>query len=305
MISKKIILKILIVILIQVLILILLSETPIRKGYMRYKLKGTQYEKLLWFQESIENKELYNRNFEYCFLGSSFTLYGINDSLIEKQTINLGMNTPSKEMELYLYKTLIENHNTVGVVFRENTKLSYGLHPVLHYVCTPSWLLKNGQQFFQPHFLNFVLKRAQIVFKSWVFFHKSENYNCRYTRFGFRSLEYTIDSSKFKKTQSLKEIKLNYNQFENWLHNFNSAYNFNKRILQKCRDQKSNIVYFSLPTPSRKYIIIKKNRRKVKWDIEYLRNNYYNWADPGHLNTKGAILFSNKIDSILKQNGVD
>jgi hypothetical protein len=305
MISKKIIIKLSMVILIHVLVLIILSESPIRKGYIRYKLKGTQYEKLLWFQESIENKELYNRKFDYCFLWSSFTLYGINDSLIEKRTINLGMNTPSKEMELYLYETLIRNQNSVGFVVRENTKLSHGLHPVLHYVCTPSWLLRNGQQTFQPHFLYFMLKRAQIVFKSWVFFHKSENYSSRYTGFGYRRLEYTIDSSKFKKTQSLKEIKLNYNQFENWLHNFNSAYNFNKRILQKCRDQKSNIVYFSLPTPSRKYIIIKKNRRKVKWDIEYLRNNYYNWADPGHLNTKGAILFSNKMDSILKQNGVD
>lgn len=287
-----------------ILTIVFVSELPIRKGFLKYKLYGTQYEKLLWFEESIGQKYIYNNKFKYCFIGSSSTLYGIVDSICAGENINLGLNTHSNEMELYLLEKLYNAGNKVDFVVLEksNNELTFGLHPVLHYVCKPSWLIKNGQRIIQPHFLLFILKRAQIVAKSWLFFQYNSVYSPNFTKYGHRKLNQVISKKRFDEiaNQTLLDATKQQNAFLwNLRHNYLSKPKFIKNLKNLITVNKSIVISLEAPSPFRKNVISFKYFQNDTIELGDIAVNYIYWADPGHLNGLGSILYTKRVLSEL------
>ena len=302
--------------------MIVLSELPIREKYLVYTLCETQYEKLLWIHLQFKNGHLKNQKFNAIILGSSSTLYGFNDSITNTKTLNLGVNTGHRDLDLYLLEKFFENKNSVNYVLREFHSMEphhmnyYGLHPVIHLFVKPSWLIKNGQNILQPHFLKFVSDRIRAVVQSYFFFHLEKSYNIKYTNFGYRPKNEEIPKESFNKVIPLNEAPsvINYSEFSILYHNFRAANRYREKFDQIVKDQigtKLYYVYFpfliekplSIPVFESRILVLEN-----EFDIEVLRvhenlsffEDYSNFADFGHLSISGAMKFAFQIEKKLQ-----
>lgn len=302
--------------------LIIVSELPVKEKFLVYTLSETQYEKLLWFHLQLENDLLKDQKFNVVIFGSSSTLYGFNDSVTNSKTLNLGVNTGHRDLDLYLLERFLEKNNSANYILREFHSLEphhmnyYGLHPVIHLFASPSWLIKNGQNIFQPHFLKYLSDRIRVVFQSYFFFHLEKTYDPNFTRFGYRPKSKGIPRGDFEKTIQLKEepSEIYYSKFSTLYHNFKSANKFREKFDQIVKTQSGTKLYYvNFPflieepysiTTLESRISILENR----FDIEVLRihndlsffKDKQNFADFGHLSLSGAINMALKIEGKLR-----
>jgi hypothetical protein len=301
-----------------------LAELPIRQGYLKYKLADTQYEKLLWLICQFQNGKLKDKHFDIAFFGTSSTMYGINDSVTTSKSINLGLNTGSREIELFILEKFLENGNTSKHWIKEFHSLQYslfdyyGLHPVLHYVTTPSWLIKNGQSILQPHFVIFFLNRIRAVVQSWIFFHNNSDYNSSYTQYGYRPKNKVLSHETYYKVINSKSsessnTKINDAIIYNWRHNFSAVKLFRKKFEQKIFNfKKQKVKYLYLPT----LIAGVENEIQLQKEVNKMGNHYnitiipflvdpgfyktnLNWADMGHYSNKGSIFFTQLSEKVI------
>lgn len=301
-----------------------LAELPIRQGYLKYKLADTQYEKLLWLICQFENGVLKDKHFDIAFFGTSSTMYGINDSVTISKSINLGLNTGSREIELFILEKFLENGNTSKYWIKEFHSLNYrlfdyyGLHPVLHYVTTPSWLIKNGQSLLQPHFVRFFFNRIRAVVQSWIFFHINRDYNSNYTQYGYRPKNKVLSHEIYNKVITSKSsessnTKINDAIISNWKHNFSAVKLFRKKFEQKVLNyKKQKVKYIYLPT----LIAGVENEIQLQKEINTMGNHFnitiipflvnpafyktnLNWADMGHYSNEGSIFFTQLSEKVI------
>lgn len=301
--------------------LIILSELPVREKYLVYSLSETQYEKLLWLHLRLDKDLLKDQKLNAVIFGSSSTLYGFNDSTTKAKSLNLGVNTGHRDLDLYILERFLEKKNSAKYVLREFHSLEphhmnyYGLHPVLHFFATPSWLLRNGQDIFQPHFLKFIMDRIRVVFQSYFFFHLEKPYSLNYTDYGYRPKLTGIPREEFDETIELKETpsEINYSQFSTLYHNFSAANRFRKRFDQLINAQKGTTLYYvHFPFLVEKPRLLSTLESRLsalekRFEIDILRThddlsffeNRQNFADFGHLSTGGAIKFALQIEREL------
>ena len=89
--------------------LIALSFANISNNYIYQKFQNTQYSKICWFLQKCERGDFSESKYEGIFIGSSQVYYGINDSIFGSKYLNLGFNTPSKDLDLYTLETFFES----------------------------------------------------------------------------------------------------------------------------------------------------------------------------------------------------
>jgi len=301
--------------------LFLLSNMPIRKGYIEYKLINTQYEKLVWLAFQFENGKLKNSNFDLVVLGSSSALYGFNDSLTKKKVINLGVNTGCRAMELYLIESFINSGNKAKRLIKEYHILDakyfdyYGLHPVLHYFVSSIWLLQHNQSFVQPHFLLFVLNRCRVVLQSWFYFYREGNYNFNYTQYGHRNKLGEISEIVYHRSITeapFDGIDIGGN-LKSWYHNYNCQKSYRIETDSVAKKYINSVSYVYFPTLNsltsedngnenlKNIILDLKNKIGLELDLlnygkEFVHNTS-NWADAGHYSFTGSRIFS---DSLIR-----
>ena len=299
--------------------LLALSNLPVRKGYIEYKLSNTQYEKLVWLGHQFDKGKLKNGDFDLVIIGSSSALYGFNDSLNTLKTINLGVNTGCRAIELYLLERFIKSGNKTKRIIKEYHILNsknfdyYGLNPVLHYFVTPIWLFQHDQAVIQPHMLEFILKRCRVVFQSWLYFHTGADYSPNYTSFGYRAKLGEISDRKYIK--STREAPLtgivNVNDTRSWYHNYQSQKSFRMQTDRLAEKHFVNISYVYFPTLNsltaqteengslRDKIIALKKSIGLELNVLNLGKDFVqnrsNWSDPGHYTTKGGRTFSDSL----------
>jgi hypothetical protein len=299
--------------------LLALSNLPVRKGYTEYKLSNTQYEKLVWLSNQFDEGKLKNGNFDFIVIGSSSALYGFNDSLATLKTINLGVNTGCRAMELYLLERFLKSGNKTKRIVKEyhilNTKNFdyYGLHPVLHYFVSPIWLFQHNQAIMQPHMFEFILKRCRVVFQSWFYFHTTADYSPNYTSYGYRTKLGEISERKYIKSTSEAPLTgiVNVSGIRSWYHNYQSQKSFRLQTARLAEKHFVNISYVYFPTLNsltaqteengslKDKIITLKKSIGLEFNVLNLGKDFVqnrsNWSDPGHYTTKGSRTFSDSL----------
>lgn len=301
--------------------LLLLAEFPVREKYLIYSLSNTQYEKLLWLHLNFKYGQIQDTDYDMVIFGSSSALYGFNDSITQRKSLNLGVNTGHRDLDLYLLERFFDRNNSSKVILREFHSMEphhmnyYGLHPVLHLFAKPSWLLKNGQDIFQPHFIRFIFERARVVFKSYFLFHLENNYDFKYTKYGYRPKFTEIPEEDYGDTVALKPKPTNvqYSAFSSLYHNFNSADRFRKKFDLMSKESEGTRLYyiyfpFLVEKPTELSIYESRlNYLENNFNIEILKvhedlsffNNFSNFADFGHLSIEGAEKFALKVENVL------
>jgi hypothetical protein len=299
--------------------LLALSNLPVRRGYIEYKLYNTQYEKLVWLGNQFDEGKLKNGNFDFIVIGSSSALYGFNDSLATLKTINLGVNTGCRAMELYLLERFLKSGNKTKRIVKEYHVLNnknfdyYGLHPVLHYFVSPVWLFQHDQALIQPHMFEYILNRCRVVFQSWFYFHTKADYSPDYTSYGYRAKLGKISERKYIKSTSEAPLTgiANVGGFRSWYHNYKSQKSFRTQTDQLSAKHFENISYLYFPTLNSltaqrmengslmdKIITLKKTIG-LELNVLNLGNDFAqnrsNWSDPGHYTTKGSRTFSDSL----------
>jgi hypothetical protein len=281
-------------------LIVLISFNHIPNEYIYKKFENTQYNKINWFLQKIENGDFKEKKYKGVFFGSSQCYYGINDSILGPEYLNLGMNTPSRDMDLYMYESF-ENvggktDNIYSIIGGEQM-VSYGIHPLMPYLVNPGWFVRNGQSIFSLHFYRYILIRSQKVLESHFDFILGSKQYLKFTRlFGVGYLDRII----FNKTSRLNMVKTPQSYvnpkvvtfYEEVRHNISSQWQFFDKF--KC-SKKLLMPTFQLYTESHKISETLKVKGTIVIEIDSLNvynNDYQNWADPGHLNRHGAIKFS-------------
>lgn len=285
------------------LLIVLISFIHIPNQYIYKKFENTQYNKINWFLQKIENGDFKKIEYKGVFLGSSRCYYGINDSILGPDYLNLGMNTPSRDMDLFMYETFVEaggKTEQVYTVIGGEQLVSFGIHPLMPYLVTPGWLVKNGQSIFSLHFYKYILVRSQKVLESrFEFLWKSRQFLEFKRPFGVGYLDRIISNktprSYFQKTKKMYVNPRGVTFYDEFRHNIASQW----RFFNKFKDSKKLFIPFFQNdlehTATTKKI---KNKKIMVIELESingLNSDYRNWADNGHLNRQGAINFTNAL----------
>ena len=293
--------------------LIALSFGRISNNYVYQKFQNTQYNKICWVLQKCESGDFAKSKYKSIFIGSSQVYYGINDSILGSQYLNLGFNTPSKDMDLFVLETFFKfggNTEKVYLGAGGDKIVSYGLHPLMPYLVSPKWLFKHGQKWYSLHFWKFLLIRSQKVLESMV--STKEKSNLEFNRiYGVGYLDRTVSRSIPYDDVRLQKNKFNdqdiANAFDEVRHNIRSQWSFFEQIKSKYKP-----AVLILPS----YLIANKFKQMQQFTQgnEYLKGlkvvglnasfndvleSQKNWADPGHLNQMGGIRFSNELNKII------
>ncbi len=293
--------------------LIALSFCSISNYYVYQKFQNTQYSKICWFLQRCEQGDFAESKYKGIFIGSSQVYYGINDSILGPQYLNLGFNTPSKDMDLFVLETFFKfggKSDSVYLGAGGDKIVSYGLHPLMPYLVSPKWLLKHGQKWYSLHFWKFLLIRSQKVLESMV--STKEKSNLEFNRiYGVGYLDRTVSRSKPFDDGLLQENKFNdqdiANSFDELRHNICSQWSFHEEIKSKYEPQILMLPSYVLANRFEKMQQFTQGNKHLK-GLKFLGlkagfNNILekqkNWADPGHLNRVGGILFSKELKKII------
>jgi hypothetical protein len=294
--------------------LIALSFGRISNNYVYQNFQNTQYNKICWFLQKCERGDFAKSKYKGIFFGSSQVYYGINDSILGSQYLNLGFNAPSKDMDLFVLETFFNSGGKTECVYLGvggDKIVSYGLHPLMPYVVSPKWLLKHGQKLYSLHFWKFVVIRSQKVLESMA--SPKEMNSLEFNRnYGVGYLDRTVSRSKPFDDGLLQENKFNDQNMANALdevrHNIRSQWSFFEQIKSKYKP-----AVLILPS----YLIANKFEQMQQFTqgnkhLEGLKvvgldegfigvlENQENWADPGHLNRHGGIFFSKELKKNIK-----
>ncbi len=264
-------------------------------NYIYQKFENTQYNKINWFLQKVESGYFKDSKFKGVFLGSSQCYYGVNDSILGKEYLNLGMNTPSRDLDLYMKTKFLESGGRADcfyIGFDGSRKVSYGLHPLMPYLATPNWLLQQGQSLLSMHFWKFVLLRAQVVLDDFITPNKQVKVFDR--AFGVGYLDFQISKNRKVEVGNSKEIEIR-NRFndsqkvvlwDEFRNNIKSQWNFFDQLTGPNKFRLILLPSFRSDLDLNDIEIIDV----VDPDSLVFIPKY--WADPGHLNREGGMEYS-------------
>jgi hypothetical protein len=293
--------------------LIALSFGSISNNFIYQKFQNTQYSKICWFLQKCERGDFTESKFKGIFIGSSQVYYGINDSILGPQYLNLGFNKPSKDMDLFVLETFFESggkSDSVYLGMGGDKIVSYGLHPLMPYLVSPKWLLKHGQKWYSLHFWKFLLIRSQKVLEIMV--PPPKKNNLEFNRiYGVGYLDRKVSRSKPDDDVQVQKNKFNdqdmANAFDEVRHNICSQWSFHEEIKLKYEPQLLMLPSYVLANRFEKMQQFTQGNKHLKGlkllglnvGFNNILEKQQNWADPGHLNRQGGICFSKELKKIL------
>jgi hypothetical protein len=293
--------------------LIALSFGSISNNYIYQKFQNTQYNKICWFLQKCANGDFRDSEYKAIFIGSSQVYYGINDSILGPKYLNLGFNTPSKDMDLYVLETFFESGGKAERVFLGvggDKLVSYGIHPLMPYLVSPKWLLTHGQKWYSLHFWKCIVIRSQKVIEC-LFSYKDEKIIEFQRNFGVGYLDRTISRTKPSNEIQTQKNRFNnhdqVNAYDELRNNSRSQWSFFEEIKSKYNPQilmlpsylmADNFASLQQLVQENKHL---KNLKMLSLNSnfnEVLENRQY-WADPGHLNRQGGFRFSIELIKVI------
>jgi hypothetical protein len=293
--------------------LIALSFGSISNNYIYQKFQNTQYNKICWFLQKCANGDFRDSEYKAIFIGSSQVYYGINDSILGPKYLNLGFNTTSKDMDLYVLETFFESGGKTEKFFLgvgRDKIVSYGIHPLMPYLVSPKWLLTHGQKWYSLHFWKCIVIRSQKVLESMVSL-KEKNIIEFKGNYGVGYLDQTISRSKpYDEVQSQKNRFNNQDQvntYDELRNNIHSQWSFFEEIKSKYKPQILVLPsYLSAGKFEMMQEFVQENKHlkglktvNLAVSCNGVFESQENWADPGHLNREGGIQFSNQLKKVI------
>jgi hypothetical protein len=293
--------------------LIALSFGSISNNYIYQKFQNTQYNKICWFLQKCANGDFRDSEYKAIFIGSSQVYYGINDSILGPKYLNLGFNTPSKDMDLYVLETFFESGGKTEKVFLGvggDKIVSYGIHPLMPYLVSPKWLLTHGQKWYSLHFWKCIVIRSQKVIESAIF-PVDENTIEFKRNYGVGYLDRTVIRTKPYDEIQLQKNRYNYrarvNSLDEIRHNINSQWSFFEEINSKYKPQILMLPSYLMADKfemMQEFVQENEHLNGLKMDsldvsFSELLEGQENWADPGHLNREGGINYSATLLNII------
>ena len=231
-----------------------------------------------------------NKHFDYIFLGSSRVLYGINESLINKNVFQLGMQGQSFQETLLTLKLLIENEITSDTVFFQLDDDS-GIETITvlgSYVFLP---FSNRHKIIQDHFYRNGYSKSYFNIP-FVKYMKNSH------KIGYRQLL----NSHFKSNRSTLgyvPLRDKSDYFYPYCFTTEKIILKEKIIMLKnyCDEHDISIIFFSAP-----YYKTEKSELFLPITQEFDVKNYMVsipnkelYRDTFHLNDKGANLFTQRL----------
>ena len=306
-------------VLLAVLVLIVISAAHIKipNEYVCSKFQNTQYHKICWFLQHAESGGFNQRKYNAVFLGSSQCYYGVNDSILGLDYLNLGMNTPSSDLDFYMKEKFLksggESDNFVQVIGGGKV-VSFGLHPLMPFLVKPNWLIRNGQSFWSLHFLKYLINRFQVVFDYlfWQSLRKHEELIQFNREFGVGYLDVVtkkrqLTLKKITGMEYLTYLDMNsVNCVDEFLHNVKSQWNFLEKneglgeikflVIPKFQTVDAVVFDFNnIQSFNSDFALIQTEYTKLR----FLMSDSLYWADQGHLNRKGSLLYTRLVSELF------
>jgi hypothetical protein len=293
--------------------IIALSFISISNNYIYQRFQNTQYSKICWFLQKCERGDFSEQEYKGVFIGSSQVYYGVNDSILGSKYLNLGFNTPSKDMDLYVLETFFESGGKSERIFLGvggDKLVSYGMHPLMPYLVSPKWLLTHGQKWYSFHFWKFMITRSQKVIECAIS-PVDENIIEYRRNYGVGYLDRIVGRTKPYDEIQLHKNRYNYratvNRLDEIRHNVNSQWSFFEGINSKYKPQ---ILMLPSYLMSDKFVMMQefvqesehlKGLKMVSLEVSFngVFENQENWADQAHLNRLGGINFSNELKKVI------
>jgi hypothetical protein len=313
------------------LISIAASCIKLSDNYLIYKTDGTSYSKIS-YNINIINSEPEAIRDAIIFLGPSLVQSGISDDYLYSQgipVVNMAINHPGKEIELYFLKRL--SHIKPRTIFVFANYETNSIHPMTPILYDPFSLLAAGQIFNMP-FMKYYAKRLTFVsdYLKWCLFERGakRDINKRigfgvvynkdsYTDRQFDMIRDEVIQLKTKREQSamrgssvvtgvFKYIKkcINKNYLTNSIiNNESSQHNFMLSMIEEANGRNIEIAGIYIPTIEDAVFgthccdtLLLNTSIGVKSldDYRFLSNGRY-WFDKNHLSREGAILFTHEL----------
>jgi len=252
---------------------------------------------------------MYKRIFEskepidIAFLGSSHTINGINDTLINqtlfkaginKKVTNMGYCRFGRDLTYVLMKMLIEKKRTNTFVIEVLENEEANTHPVFAYLAESKYILNPQTITNKSYFSN--IYNGSVA--KWMYMRQnvfSEPYSYKYSltnHFGFTTNSFEADTTLLIKEQKKRSIRKGKSRTQKL---FDTPYpqTWLNKIEELANKNGCNIYFLYLPpfgvtekTPNQMSLY---NQIGTVWTLpDTLLSNKSNWYDQDHMNLKGA-----------------
>lgn len=226
------------------IIAISLSELRYSDDFIISKTKDTDYEKVGWIISLINENPEVIRNSKV-FLGSSYVLNGLNDSILNisgVKAINLAVKHGAEEVNLYFMERILE-YSPQEIIFLKSKSGNSGIHKLTPLLYPTSKLKKNGQTI-NFHLLRHIMKRTKLSLEFIVYqLQRKKNIQSNDSRkYGIRYEESHITKKRFYDINYINSQKKIFENFN--IHKSNFLYpNEQKGLSNKLKQFKRNLVY--------------------------------------------------------------
>ncbi|MDP5230864.1 MAG: hypothetical protein NWQ38_10760 [Cellulophaga sp.] len=199
----------------------LLAEIKFTDDFISSQTYGTDYEKVGWNLNVINNRKEDVKN-GVIFLGSSYVLNGVNDSILSLngiKSLNLAIKHPSNDLALYFLKRLAPL-KPKEIIFLKGKTFFGDLHKLSPLLYRPSELLNDGQSI-NLFFISYLFKRAKLSIEYLFYVLKNKKGKKDYdNKYGIRYEESYMSNHQFYAKEEIKKRQLEEESFNLNQNNF-------------------------------------------------------------------------------------
>ena len=297
-------------------LLVLILILPVNQRLKYIGLKHDCFNHGLWIYDRIFNNP---EPVDIVFLGSSHTINGINDQLIQRNirkdnlsVVNFGYCRLGRNLDYILLKEILKKKHPKYLFLEVREDEDEYSHPIFPYIASDKEVL-----FPYPFFDRDILADiwTHFSYKIELFqdriFSKALSTPVRKNNFGFASSPDTVSEKiliKDKQKRNSHETKLT--SFERDFH-MSFARGYLKRIHKLCNENHIKIIFLYLPSYGVSLNKPKEYNTYLKYGNVWIPptkiiKNPVNWHDENHLNQTGATALSlwlaREIDKHLRKN---
>lgn len=279
-------------------LLVLILILPVNQRLKYIGLKHDCFNHGIWIYDRIFNNQ---EPVDIAFLGSSHTINGINDQLIQRNirkgnlsVVNFGYCRLGRNLDYVLLKEILKKKHPKYLFLEVREDEDYYSHPIFPYIASDKDVL-----FPWPFFDRDILTDIWTHFSYKIeliqdrIFSKALSTPVRRNDFGFASSPDTVsEKSLIKDKQKQNSHKTKLTPFERNFH-MCFARGYLKRIHKLCNENHIKIIFLYLPS----YGTFLSKPKEYKTYLKYgevwispmqIMQNPAHWHDENHLNRAGA-----------------
>ena len=290
-------------------ILIVLTLIPIDRRLKYQELKNDCFQHGIWIYDRLYNND---KPIEIAFLGSSRTINGINDKLIEEKIgnpqmnlVNFGYCRPGRNLHYIIAQDILKTKTLKKLIVEVRDDEDRYSHPIFPYIAENNDILLASPFFNRDifidlyHYYGYKLQLLQETL-----FKKNEPIEIQKMDFGYGSSPDTADARFLLKFKESERFPQPANKLErDFYMKFPRSYL--RKIHQLCVDHNVELTFIYLPSFGSnltKPLEIETYRKygKVLFPPAEIFENMDYWHDEDHFNNAGAVALSAWIAEELK-----